>query len=64
MKKLTQRDRNNIIYRHKRRESAASLAQRYGVSERMIYKILKEYHETGCVPKERKLVVEHQAHRC
>lgn len=54
MKKLTQRDRNNIIYRHKRRESAASLAQRYGVSERMIYKILKEYHETGCVPKEKK----------
>lgn len=55
MNKLTQRDRNNIIYRHKRGESAANLATRYDVSERMIYKLLKEYEDTGQIPKEKKV---------
>ncbi len=55
VKKLTQRDQNNIILHHKRKESAVDLAERYEDSERMTYKILKEYHEVGCVPGEKKV---------
>lgn len=51
MKKLSQKNINNIISRHKRGESAIRLAERYGVSRQRIHRILAEYKKTGVTPQ-------------
>lgn len=52
--KLTQRDRNGIINRYRRKERISELAERYGVSRQTIYAVIKEYKDTKAIPVAKK----------